>query len=873
MATLEHLKRELKSAAAAIEPSQAAFKHPLTDEQYSAGFNTFTQCSGQNAYNDFIIPQLSLLLDQLLATRKSISILEVGPGPRSILERMPAHIRRRIGRYSAFEPNVLFASRLEESLLCSASDQRTHHPLPCLETPLDIRRLSFPSEDATSSGNQDEFDVVLFCHSTYGMRCKHEAIKLALGMLRDQSGKEMVVLFHRDGTLKLDGLVCHQIVTFPSGIVHVRDDDNILDSFADFIAGFAIDDPDIVKIVHDKYQEVCRSLGSRRKENLGYLSFSSPETMVTFRKEAMNLSALTAQVLVVSGESKIKNREARMRHPAVVVRPENIRQVQHCVRWALDNEVDLSIVGGSHSDNCAWSHVVAIDMSAFRDLHVLPTGFEDGSASTPAPLVVVGAGCTSGGIISATLEAGLTVPLGSRPSVGAGLWLQGGIGHLSRLHGLSSDAVVGAVVVSVADGKIMHIGCVPSRHRPKGSVRPVNDGEMLWMLEGAVTNLGVVISVTFKAYEAPMYSYRKWIVALDDDLEVARNLKEFDESIACKLPNHCSADAYFFWEGDKLNLGITVFEVSTTKHAVEESAVSSEDLTAMLGPGGPSKIIDSIGLFQAEMYMSGMHGGHAGGKTSSFKRCLFLKQIGSPEVSRALIAAIGSRPSSLCYLHLLHGGGVISEIAADSTAFGCRDWDFACVVTGIWPRDQDGSAMAGAAIDWVCNVVQRLLPVSSGVYGADLGPDPRDVDLASKAFGANQPLLARLKSLYDPESVLAYACPLKSLLKDPQVIFLVTGESGAGKDFCADIWAFKLPTLSKHVGRVRVASISEAIKHEYANATGADMERLLSDRAYKEQHRPALTAYFLDRVRRQRSYPQDNFVKLLHENTDVMCCS
>ena len=41
-----------------------------------------------------------------------------------------------------------------------------------------------------------------------------------------------------------------------------------------------------------------------------------------------------------------------------------------------------------------------------------------------------------------------------------------------------------------------------------------------------------------------------------------------------------------------------------------------------LGPEDNSKTVDGVGVFETEMYMSGMHGGHGGGKTSSFKRCL-----------------------------------------------------------------------------------------------------------------------------------------------------------------------------------------------------------------------------------------------------------
>jgi FAD/FMN-containing dehydrogenase len=89
-------------------------------------------------------------------------------------------------------------------------------------------------------------------------------------------------------------------------------------------------------------------------------------------------------------------------------------------------------------------------MSAFNHIHIVPA--EASAGLDPDPLIVVGAGCTTGDIIRTTTAANLTIPLGSRPSVDAGLWLQGGIGHLSRLHGLACDSIVGVVVVSVASG-------------------------------------------------------------------------------------------------------------------------------------------------------------------------------------------------------------------------------------------------------------------------------------------------------------------------------------------------------------------------------------------------------------------------------------
>jgi hypothetical protein len=68
-----------------------------------------------------------------------------------------------------------------------------------------------------------------------------------------------------------------------------------------------------------------------------------------------------------------------------------------------------------------------------------------------------------------------------------------------------------------------------------------------------------------------------------------------------------------------------------------------------------------------------LHGRHSSGKTSSFKRCLFLKSIKAINVADILVAAVKTRPSPLYYLHLLQGSGAVSDVAADATTFGYRD--------------------------------------------------------------------------------------------------------------------------------------------------------------------------------------------------------
>lgn len=126
--------------------------------------------------------------------------------------------------------------------------------------------------------------------------------------------------------------------------------------------------------------------------------------------------------------------------------------------------------------------------------------------------------------------------------------------------------------------------------------------------------------------------------------------------------------------------------------------------------------------------------------------------------------------------------------------------------------------------------------------------------------------LARLKHSLDPRNVLAYACPLPKASMEQKLIILVTGESCAGKDYCAHVWVSVF--ISKSL-RARVVSISDATKRAYAAATGADLSRLLLDRAYKEQHRPALTSFFEKQTRQRPRLPEETFLDVVNGAVDA----
>ena len=623
MATLESLKQALRQKAKATASSP---KQPLSDAQYSAGFDILVRGSGWMTYQGFIIPQLSQLLAPLFNSRTHISALEIGPGPKSLLGYLPGRLRRKIRSYTAFEPNGLFATRLEE-WLCSTSE--TESPLPCLENPPTVHPIPFVlqhnmgSGTSTGTGDNDEkYDIILFCHSMYGMKPKHRFIERALEMLVEWPQGGMVAVFHRDGALHLDGLVCHRTASFPTGVISVANDDEVLDCFAPFIAGFIMQDVNVDKAIRGDWRKVCRALGRREKDHPSQLLFSSPNVMAAFTQYATALPELTAQVPLVKGDKTVKNRQARLHRPASIIRPIEVQHVQQCVRWALKHGVGLAVIGGGHSGHCLWPNVVSVNMGAFDQVHILTAEIDEGdSGSDSSSLVVAEADCKTGDIVRKTMAAGVTVPLGARPSVGAGLWLQGGIGHLARLHGLACDAIVGAIMVSVESSQVLYVGCVPSQHRPAGAVRPENESDLLWAMKGAGTNFGIVISLTFKSYAAPTYLTRNWVVPLSDKLEARLRLSDFDQLVARKLHRNCSADAYLYWEAGQLHLGMTMLESFTTRFTFATPTPTPVD--AIWGPEDNFKAVDGVSLFETEMYVSRMHGGHGGSKTSSFKRCLF----------------------------------------------------------------------------------------------------------------------------------------------------------------------------------------------------------------------------------------------------------
>jgi len=167
------------------------------------------------------------------------------------------------------------------------------------------------------------------------------------------------------------------------------------------------------------------------------------------------------------------------KHPRVVVHARDVGDIVASVHFARENELDLSVRGGSHSvpgfGTC--DDGVVIDLFSMRGVRVDPktkTARAEG-------------GATWGDFNHATHAFGLATTGGIISTTGiGGLTLGGGIGYLSRGFGLSSDNLVSCDVVT-ADGSFL-------------TASEKENEDLFWALRGGGGNFGVVTSFEYQLH-------------------------------------------------------------------------------------------------------------------------------------------------------------------------------------------------------------------------------------------------------------------------------------------------------------------------------------------------------------------------------------
>jgi FAD/FMN-containing dehydrogenase len=371
------------------------------------------------------------------------------------------------------------------------------------------------------------------------------------------------------------------------------------------------------------------------------------------------------------------------------------------------------------------------------------------SVSLSGDVATIGAGARLGDIYDELQQGGRAIAGGSCPSVGiAGLTLGGGLGILGRLHGVTSDSLVGATVVT-ADGRLVQ--CDERHH-----------ADLFWALRGGgAGSFGVVTSLDLSTVPAApatnvharwripeamavVQGWLAWAPDAPDDLSASLKLTVTDDPD--EPPSVDLYAAAFRSESE----AATLVDDLLVRVGVEPAAVSSRHMSF----AATRRFWAELGVAEdgsgASPHPAPDQPRHLVAESEFFRRSL------PPDAITALVDNLMARRVSgeSRELDLIPWGGAYNRVRPDATAFVHREERFQIKHAAVVDPSAPTSAKA-AAHGWVARSWGLVHPWGSGRVFQNFA-DPDLVDWATAYFGPNLDRLVQVKARYDPANVFRF---------------------------------------------------------------------------------------------------------------------
>jgi FAD/FMN-containing dehydrogenase len=410
------------------------------------------------------------------------------------------------------------------------------------------------------------------------------------------------------------------------------------------------------------------------------------------------------------------------KRPLCVVRPSGVTDVIAAVNFARESDLDLSVRGGGHSVPGFGTNDggVVIDLSLMKSVRVDPK-----SKTARAE-----GGATWGDFNHATSAFGLATTGGIISTTGVGgLTLGGGIGYLSRGHGLSCDNLISADVVT-ADGNVL-------------TASAEDNGDLFWALRGGGGNFGVVTSLEFKLHPVKDIYGGPMFFELEHAGELLRFYREFISDAPEEFggfPAYQIAPPLPFIPEERHGDTFIAF-VSCWAGPLDEG----ENVLKALRDVAPI-VAEHVGPMPYAALNSAFDGLVPPGLQHYWK-ANFVTELTDAAID-AHVEHGAKIPVVNSTVHIYPINGACHRVGADETAFGHREATFATVLAGMWPDPADNEAN----IKWVRDYYDATAPHSEeGGYINFMAED--DQDRVPANYGAAYDRLIEVKRNYDPDNL------------------------------------------------------------------------------------------------------------------------
>jgi FAD/FMN-containing dehydrogenase len=411
------------------------------------------------------------------------------------------------------------------------------------------------------------------------------------------------------------------------------------------------------------------------------------------------------------------------RRPGLIARCANARDVVAAVEFAREEDLLVSVRGGGHNAGGlgVCDDGLVIDLSAMRAIEVDP---DRGT-------VRVQGGATWGEVDRATHEHGLAVPSGIISTTGVGgLTLGGGLGHLSRKHGLTIDNLLSVDMV-LADGTTVTAG-------------EDQNEDLFWAVRGGGGNFGAVTSFLYRGN--PVHTVLAgptfWPMEASADA-----LRMYDEFMASAPEDVNGFFAYltvppappFPEELHMRKVCGVVWCCTGDQDAAAEALRPVREFGPPLLDGiQPTPFPDLQSAFD-ELYPAGHQW---------YWKADFIDEL--PEDAIAANAEHGAAlPSMHSTMHLYPIDGAVHRVGKDETAFNYRDSRWSQVIVGVDPDP----ANAAAITKWARDYYDAIHPHSAGGAYVNFLMHDEGRGRVQATYGDNYDRLVEVKRRYDPKNL------------------------------------------------------------------------------------------------------------------------